>query len=163
MRESFAVLDRSNTGVVTPADVATALSDLGLDSSSQTLATYFPSGSSSLNLGAYLGILTEDLTRLSRPDELAAAFAAFDDDDSGQIDVNELREALLGTATEEGGMMSDAEVDAAFEGFLGRRVLKKGQTSGGLGGGKKEVFRYRDFTTSIWGGASGGDQPGVAS
>jgi Ca2+-binding EF-hand superfamily protein len=163
MRESFSVLDRSNTGAVTPADVATALSDLGLDSSSSTLATYFPPGTSSFNLGSYLGMLTHDLTRLSRPDELAAAFAAFDDDDSGQIDVHELREALLGTATEEGVMMNDSEVDAALEGFIGRRVLKKGQTGAGLGG-KKEVFRYGDFTASIWGsGNANAEQQSVSN
>jgi hypothetical protein len=108
-------------------------------------------------------MLTHDLTRLSRQDELAAAFSAFDDDDSGQIDVRELRDALLGTATDEGEMMTESEVDAALEGFVGRRVLKKGQTGGGLGGGKKEVFRYGDFTASVWGGNANGEQQSIPS
>jgi Ca2+-binding EF-hand superfamily protein len=160
MRESFSVLDRFNNGQVMPADVATALSELGLDSSLSTLSTYFPPGTPSLNLGAYLGLLTRDLSHLSRQDELTAAFAAFDDDDSGQIDVAELRDALLTTPPESGKPLTEQEVDSVLEGFVGRRVLKKGQVNSGLGS-KQEVFRYGDFTTSVWGGNGNGAQQGV--
>jgi Ca2+-binding EF-hand superfamily protein len=159
MRESFSVLDRSNNGQITPADVSTALSELGLDSSSSTLSTYFPPGTPSLNLGAYLNLLARDLADLSRQDELMAAFSAFDDDDSGQVDVAELRDAVLNTAPEGGPPLSPQQVDAALEGFVGRRVLKKGQVNSGLGS-KKEVFRYGDFVTGIWGGNGKGSQQG---
>jgi Ca2+-binding EF-hand superfamily protein len=153
MRESFSALDRTNAGTVSAGDVATALAELGLDASPRALAEYFPGGAApaQLNLGAYLALLSRDLARLSRRDELTAAFAAFDDDDSGQIDVAELREALLTTAPEAGPMLTEDEVDAVMDGFVGRRVLKKGQVHPGLGG-KKEVFRYGDFTTGVWGG-----------
>jgi Ca2+-binding EF-hand superfamily protein len=162
MRESFSVLDRSNNGQITPADVATALSELDLDSSASTLSTYFPPGTSSLNLGAYLNLLAGDMAQLSRQDELIAAFSAFDDDDSGQVDVAELRDAVLNTAPEGGPPLSPQQVDAALEGFVGRRVLKKGQVNSGLGG-KKEVFRYGDFVTGIWGGNLNESQQGVQS
>jgi Ca2+-binding EF-hand superfamily protein len=164
MRESFSVLDRSNAGAISSGDVATALAELGLDASPRSIAAYFPAAAGGgpgapLNLGAYLALLSRDLARMSRREELMAAFAAFDDDDSGQIDVAELREALLTTAPETGQMLTEDEVDAVMEGFVGRRVLKKGQVHPGLGG-KKEVFRYGDFTTSVWGG---GVQPGASN
>jgi Ca2+-binding EF-hand superfamily protein len=157
MRESFSVLDRSNSGQITKSDVSTTLSELGLDNSASTMSIYFPSGSSSLNLGAYLNLLSGDLARLSRQDELMAAFSAFDNDDSGQIDIAELKEALMTTAPESGAPLSEREIEEVMEGFVGRRVLKKGQINSNLGG-KKEVFRYADFTSSIWGTAGNGSQ-----
>jgi Ca2+-binding EF-hand superfamily protein len=157
MRESFSVLDRSNSGQITKSDVSTTLSELGLDNSASTMSIYFPSGSSSLNLGAYLNLLSGDLARLSRQDELMAAFLAFDNDDSGQIDIAELKEALMTTAPESGAPLSEREIEEVMEGFVGRRVLKKGQINSNLGG-KKEVFRYADFTSSIWGTAGNGSQ-----
>ena len=157
MRESFSVLDRANAGQITPADVSSTLSELGLENSASTMSTYFPPGSSSLNLGSYLNLLARDLVRLSRQDELTGAFSAFDNDDSGQIDVMELKEALLNTAPETGTPLTAREIEDAMDGFVGLRVLKKGQINSSLGG-KKEVFRYGDFTSSIWGTAGNGNQ-----
>ena len=161
MRESFSVLDRGNTGQVSKADVSNTLAELGLDNSSGAMSTYFPPGSTSLNLGAYLNLLASDLTRLSRQDELMAAFSAFDNDDSGQIDIGELKDALLNTAPESGSSLTEREIEEAMEGFVGRRVLKKGQVNSSLGG-KKDVFRYGDFTSTIWGTAGNGNQNDVA-
>lgn len=96
---------------------------------------------------------------MSRREELLEAFSAFDADDSGQIDVNELREALCELAPEPGSgerMLSAAEVNACMEGFVGRRGFKKAQMgNGGRLGGKGDVFRYYDFVGGIWGGAEG--------
>jgi len=157
MRESFAVLDHKNHGVITPSDVSQQLAELGLDTSSSSLSTYFPPSQQSINLSSYLNLLCSDLTMLSRQEELLAAFSAFDEDDSGQIDVGELRDAVLSTMPEagEGGrMLSEREVDRAMEGFVGRRMFKRGQAgnNAGLGNSKKEVFRYGDFVSGIWGG-----------
>jgi Ca2+-binding EF-hand superfamily protein len=170
MRESFSVLDRSNSGTVTAQDVSQALADLGLDNSSTSLAQYFPPGTSSLNLASYLSTLTRDFLKLDRRDQVMAAFSAFDADDNGQIDVAELREALMTTMPvadddEFGGgrVLSAADVDAAMEGFVGRRVLRKGQIHAGGGGlamgkGAKggDVFRYGDFATNVWGSNANG-------
>ncbi|KAF2435504.1 hypothetical protein EJ08DRAFT_729989 [Tothia fuscella] len=158
MRESFAVLDRNNTGSINPADVAQQLSELGLDSSSTALSSYFPpSNPQNINLASYLSLLSSDLANLSRQEELMAAFSAFDEDDSGQIDVGELREAVLSTMPEPGSgdrQLSEREVDRVMEGFVGRRAFKRGGVgnSSGLGGNKKDVFRYGDFVAGIWGG-----------
>jgi Ca2+-binding EF-hand superfamily protein len=165
MRESFAVLDRSNSGAITPADVAQQLSELGLDSSSSALSSYFPPGNSqSINLATYLNNLSSDLATLTRQDELMAAFSAFDEDDSGQVDIDELRDAVMHTMPEPGSgdrQLSESEVDRVMQGFVGRRAFKKGQVSnsGGLGN-KKDVFRYGDFVAGIWGG-SGQSQKGA--
>lgn len=102
------------------------------------------------------------MVRLSRQDELTAAFSAFDNDDSGQIDVAELKDALIHTASESGARLTEREIEDVMDGFVGRRVLKKGQINSGLGG-KKEVFRYGDFTSSIWGTGNGNNQNDVST
>lgn len=82
-----------------------------------------------------------------------AAFAAFDDDDSGQICVKELQDALLHTAPEAGEKeLSKPAVESIMEAFRGRREF------GGfanVGGGKvrEEVFRYREFVANLGGAA----------
>jgi Ca2+-binding EF-hand superfamily protein len=156
MRESFSVLDRNNSGSISPQDVSQALSDLGLDSSSSTLSTYFAPGAGNLNLGSYLSTMTRDFLKLDRREQLVAAFSAFDADDSGQIGVAELRDALLSTFptdSEGGRSLSAGEIDMVLEGFTGKRVLKKGEVhvnGGGLGRGG-EVFRYGDWMSGIYG------------
>jgi Ca2+-binding EF-hand superfamily protein len=162
MRESFAVLDRNNIGSIAPSDVAQQLAELGLDSSSQALSGYFPDGGSSINLAFYLSLLAGDLPSLSRQEELLAAFSAFDDDDSGQIDVDELKDALMHTMPEPGSgdrPLTEREVEVCIEGFVGRRMFKKGSVASNAGlGTKKDVFRYGDFVAGIWGGNGDGTQ-----
>lgn len=93
-----------------------------------------------------------------------AAFGAFDVDDSGQIDLAELRDAVLRTAPEAGSglRLSDREVDNILAEFTGRRAFgAKGVSGKELGGGGRgEVFRYRDFMATISGASQGAD--GVA-
>jgi len=96
------------------------------------------------------------LADLSRPDELAAAFAAFDVDDSGQIDVDELRDALLHTNPGPGKRaLSGRDLDGVFEEFSSRRTLAKGM-AGKEAGKRGEVFRYMDFMGQIQGGSKSG-------
>ncbi|KAF2867902.1 hypothetical protein BDV95DRAFT_526974 [Massariosphaeria phaeospora] len=154
MRESFSVLDRNNSGSVNSADVADMLSQLGLSATPSTLASYFPSGSQSINLATYLNTLSELLSALSHPNEMNAAFEAFDDGDDGQIDLAELKDALLHTAPEPGERkLTEREIDMVVEGFSGRRAFGKG----GKGLGRGEVFRYQEFVASVTGGGNGGD------
>jgi hypothetical protein len=90
---------------------------------------------------------------LSHPSELNAAFEAFDDADDGQIDLGELKDALLHTAPEAGERrLTEREIDMVVEGFSGRRAFGKG----GKGLGRGEVFRYQEFVSSV----TGGDNPG---
>jgi Ca2+-binding EF-hand superfamily protein len=117
---------------------------------------YFPPGTNqTMGLPAYLTALSTLLAPLSQPSELLSAFAAFDEDDSGQIDVEDLRDALLHTAPEPGSgsrSMSARDVEQALEGFTGRRAFSKQQ---GLAK-KGEVFRYQEFVGNVSGSNANG-------
>ena len=94
----------------------------------------------------FLSTLSSLLAPLSSQQELVNAFAAFDDDDSGQIDVGELRNALLHTSPEVGERpLSEREVEQVISGFTGRRAFAKGV------GARGEVFRYQEFVNSVMG------------
>lgn len=93
------------------------------------------------------------LASLSPPSELLSAFSAFDEDDSGQVDLAELRDALLHTAPEPGEKaLTEREVDKVMNGFTGRRAFGK-HSAGGIGK-RGEVFKYQEFVANIAGGAS---------
>lgn len=151
MRESFEVLDSNNTGSINSAAVADMLSQLGMETIPAALKDFFPpSAPAQLNLARYLDILSGPLADLSEPDELRAAFEAFDVDDSGQIDLHTLREALLHTAPQPGEDMirlSEREVDNVLGEFTGRRAF--GAKGLNAGKAKGEVFRYRDFMANV--------------
>ena len=157
LRESFQVLDDNNTGSIRSADVAAMLQQLGLDASPATLSTFFPPGSlGTMNLATYLNSLASLLTPLSSQDELLAAFAAFDDDDSGQVDLGELKDAVMNTAPGPGDRaIRDREFDGAINDFKGRRAFGK-NSAGGLSRG--EIFKYREFVAGIVGGVNDGQQ-----
>jgi len=105
-------------------------------------------------MGTFLNSLATALAALSPSAELLSAFSAFDDDDSGQVDLAELRDALLHTAPEPGERpLTEREVDKIMNGFAGRRAFSKNKT-GGLGK-RGEVFKYQDFVHSIMGGNGG--------
>lgn len=81
------------------------------------------------------------------------AFAAFDDRDDGEIDVGELKDALAHTAPEAGGREVGArEVEEALGGFVGKKAFGKEMKGCGGGGGRGEVFRYREWVGGLMGG-----------
>jgi len=168
MRESFEVLDSNNAGAVTSADVSAMLEQLGIDNSSAALSSFFPPNQpGNLNLARFLDTLAGPMAELSQTDELMAAFGAFDVDDSGQIDLHELRDALVHTNPEVdgGARMSEREVDMILGEYAGRRAFGgKGVLGKEIGGNGKrgEVFRYRDFMANISGTGMAG-QEGVAA
>lgn len=100
---------------------------------------------------AFMNSLSTLLAPFSSQQELSNAFAAFDEDDSGQIDVKELRDALLHTCPEPGDRaMTEKEIDQIINEYAGRRAFGKGM---GGSGARGEVFRYQEFVGSIMGGA----------
>jgi len=108
-------------------------------------------------------MLSTMLADLSRHDELTAAFAAFDVDDSGQIDIDELRDALMHTNPGPGKRsLTPRDLDGVFEEFSSRRTLAKGM-AGKEAGRRGEVFRYMDFMSEIQGANKNGQggQEGV--
>ncbi|KAL8986390.1 MAG: hypothetical protein Q9205_000170 [Flavoplaca limonia] len=153
MREGFQILDRDNDGQVNREDVVDMLTNLGQDSSASAVSQFFPPGKpQTINMPYFLNTLSTLLAPLSSQQELLNAFAAFDEDDSGQIDVKELKDALLHTSPEAGERpMTEREVDNVFEGFTGRRAFVKGLGHGARG----EVFKYPEFMATIMGGTEG--------
>ncbi|RDA94352.1 hypothetical protein CP533_3786 [Ophiocordyceps camponoti-saundersi (nom. inval.)] len=157
LRDGFQILDRDCDGVVNGEDVADMLNQLGLPNGPSDVARFFPpSRPQTMALAAFLNSLAEALTALSPSTELLSALSAFDDDDSGQVDWAELREALLTTAPESGERaLTAAEVDRVASGFTGRRAFNRNMSTQ-LGAKKGEVFRYREFVNSVTGSNGGG-------
>jgi Ca2+-binding EF-hand superfamily protein len=165
MRESFSVLDSNSTGTINAASVVETMHSLGLRESNTT--QFFPLGQAQqLSLPQYLNQLASILVELSPQQELLNAFSAFDDDDSGQIDIAELRDALLNTAPDAGERaLTERDIDKAMDGFTGRRIL--GKHAVGIAGIKGldgrstkktgDVFRYQEFVWNLT-GSSGVDQ-----
>ena len=178
LREAFQLLDRDGDGIVGRDDVTVTLNDLGMtyrrcyvnissplatdilskkgqDASQHTISAFFPPGKpQNVTLAQFLTQLSALLGNMSRPDELASAFAAFDDDDNGQIAVADLRDTLRHTAPEHGSgrPLSNAEIDRVLNGFTGRKTVGKKL-------GKEEVFRYQEFLAAVSGtGGKGGEQ-----
>ncbi|KAI4110260.1 MAG: hypothetical protein LQ339_001427 [Xanthoria mediterranea] len=156
MREGFQILDRDNDGQVNREDVVDMLTNLGQDSSASAVSQFFPPGKpQTVNMPSFLNTLSSLLAPLSSQQELLNAFAAFDEDDSGQIDVKELKDALLHTSPEAGERaMTEREVESVLEGFTGRRAFGKSIGHGARG----EVFKYPEFIASIMGGGAEGEQ-----
>ncbi len=154
----------------------------GLPANPADLAPFFPPGEAqTMTLAVFLNSIAASLASMSPREELLSALSAFDDDDSGQVDLGELRDALLHTPPEDaphaagvngaGAMapLTPAEVDKIVRDFSGRRAFSKhavAATAGGIGHGhghggssagrRGEVFRYRDFVNSILGGNGAG-------
>lgn len=97
------------------------------------------------------------MAALSQSAELLSAFSAFDDDDSGQVDLAELKNAILNTAPEPGERaLTAAEVDKVMNGFVGRRAFNRNMNAH-LGAKRGEVFKYQEFVNSIM-GSNGGSE-----
>ncbi|KAF2972137.1 hypothetical protein GQX73_g1489 [Xylaria multiplex] len=163
LRDGFQIMDRDSDGVVNREDVADMLTQLGLPAKPSDISQFFPPGGpQTLTLAAFLNSIATTLVALSPASELLSAFSAFDDDDSGQVDVAELRDALLRTAPEPGERaLTPSEVEKIIGGFSGRKAFSKSSKggSGGLGGQRRgEVFRYQEFVNSIM-GSNGSSEP----
>ncbi|KAF7714618.1 Calcium-binding EF-hand domain-containing protein [Penicillium ucsense] len=158
IREAFQVLDRDNDGLVSKDDVADVLSNIGQDASPSTLSRFFPDPSAqSINFPTFLNTLSQLMSPISPSQELINALAAFDDDDNGQIDVAELRDALLHTLPEDGeASLTRQQIDDVLTGFTGRRAF--GGRNAKVGTVKRgEVFHYHDFVRSAVGGGENGN------
>ncbi|KAJ4268755.1 hypothetical protein NW762_002823 [Fusarium torreyae] len=158
LRDAFQILDRDCDGVVNREDVTDMLNQLGLPSSPADVSKFFPpSAPQTIALAAFLNSLADALAALSDSADLLSAFSAFDDDDSGQVDLAELRNALLETAPEPGERaLTASEVDKIMNGFTGRRAFNRNMNAH-LGAKRGEVFKYQEFVGSIMGSNNGSD------
>ncbi len=122
---------------------------------SDITAFFPPSTSQSVGLPTFLNSIAVQLAALSPPAELLSAFSAFDEDDSGQVDMAELRDALVHTAPDAGEKpLTEREIDRVMSGFTGRRAFGKHASGMGTRG---EVFKYQEFVAGVAGGATNGE------
>jgi hypothetical protein len=131
---------------------------IGQDASPSALSRFFPPGASqTINFPTFLNTLSQLMSPMSSSQELLNSLAAFDDDDNGQIDVAELRDALLHTLPEDGGApLTEQQINEVFSGFTGRRAFGgRGAKAGAVKRG--EVFQYHDFVRSVVGGGENGN------
>jgi hypothetical protein len=118
-----------------------------------------PAAPQTTTLAAYLNGLASALAALSPGPELLSAFSAFDDDDSGQADLAELRDSLLHTTPDPGERaLTPAEVDRVLGGFSGRRAFAKNAAMMGMAAKRGDVFRYQEFVASVTGAGAGAEQ-----
>lgn len=172
MRDAFQVLDRDNDGLIDADDIAVMLETLGMNPA--TVTSFFLNGlnpeDQTVNLPTFLTSIASLLEPLSSSQELFNALAAFDEDDSGQIDLDELREALLqsqppsadGSSSEP---LSGRQLEEVVSGFTARRTFSRGAMSksgpvpfAGRGASRKEVFRYQEFVNSVRGAINGEEE-----
>lgn len=131
-KESFALLDKDGDGFVSRSDLGAMWTSLGLSKSAGELDAMLAELPTPLNFAAYFTAMTSLLNDISSRDDLMGALTAFDEDDSGKIDVKELKEAL----TTGRDAMSQEDADA---------VLKLHSRNG--------KFNYNAFVESIAGAA----------
>ncbi|KAK7203121.1 hypothetical protein BZA70DRAFT_81957 [Myxozyma melibiosi] len=131
IKESFTMLDSDRDSVISRGDLEQMLTSLGQMPSSKTLDSMMASMPSPLQFPTYLTAMSSILSQFSTREELVTAFSAFDNDDSGAADVDELREALL-----ENGAVKAEEIDRCFKPFV-KYSMGKGR------------LMYRDLAESI--------------
>ncbi len=108
-------------------------------------------------MGTFLNSLASALAALSPSAELLSALSAFDEDDSGEIDASELRDALLNTAPEPGERgLTESEINRVMQGFMGRRAFTNKSKPGPGFGKRGEVFKYQELVNSIAGSSQAG-------
>jgi hypothetical protein len=75
------------------------------------------------------------------------------------VDLAELRDAVLNTATEPGvRRLTDADIAKVMGDYTARKEFSRSMT-GKLPGKKGDVFKYRDFVGSIAGGNGTSEAP----
>ncbi|KAK9458819.1 EF-hand [Lipomyces oligophaga] len=131
IKESFTMLDGDRDGVISRGDLEQMLSSLGQIPSSATIDKMMSNMPTPLQFPTYLTTMSSILARFSNnKEELIKAFSAFDDDDCGQADAEDLKEALI-----ESGLTSD-QIDRCFKPYL--------KDSRG-----KEKLAYKDLVNGI--------------
>ncbi|KAJ9474633.1 putative Calmodulin (putative) [Pseudozyma hubeiensis] len=111
-KEAFNMIDTDSDGLISPADIATMLSNLGINSSSSSSQDYIKPGSAGVNFTQFLTMFGEHLAELDDQTVLMEAFECFDEKDVGRIEAEELRFWL----SQVGDKMSDREIDRLLSG-----------------------------------------------
>ena len=107
-KESFHLLDKDQDGNISHADLAAMFTSLGQSKSSKDIDAMLSELPKPLNFAAYFTAMSSLLADTSSRDELMKALMTFDEEDTGKIDLAELKDSL--TSGRDG--LSAAEIDS---------------------------------------------------
>lgn len=93
-KESFHLLDKDGDGQISHADLSAMLTSLGTPKSDAEISAMLQELPNPLNFAAYFTAMTSLLVDTSSRDELIHALATFDEDETGKINIKELKESL---------------------------------------------------------------------
>ncbi|EPQ26812.1 uncharacterized protein PFL1_05790 [Pseudozyma flocculosa PF-1] len=121
-KEAFNMIDQDGDGLISRADLAGMLQNLGQEPKPSTLDAHFASAGSSssssgsasatINFTQFLTMFGEHLAELDEASTLVDAFECFDERDQGVIDAGEIRYWL----SEVGDRMTEQEIDRLLSG-----------------------------------------------
>nr|CAH04894.1 nonmuscle myosin II regulatory light chain [Suberites domuncula] len=132
-KEAFNMIDQNRDGFIDHEDLKDMLASLGQEPSDQVVDGMMSEAPGPLNFTMFLTLFGEKLTGTDPEDVIRNAFACFDEEASGKIGEDRLRELL----TTMGDRFTDAEVDQMLRGapvdsagnfdYIGfTRILKHG-------------------------------------
>lgn len=119
LKESFALLDKDGNGVISKEDLEAMLVSLGQNPTSSDLSYMLSLIPSPLNFAAYLTFFSTHLSAISPREEITDAFKTFDENNSGKVNLDVLKDALMTM----GSRMSEDQVDNALKKFTNRNTI----------------------------------------
>ncbi|KAK9763333.1 Myosin regulatory light polypeptide 9 [Basidiobolus ranarum] len=133
-KEAFSMIDHDSDGFVDKEDLKDMLFHLGQTHSDQYIEDMINEAPGSINFTMFLTLMGEKLSGTDPEHDILMAFECFDDNRSGYINADDLREYL----TAIGDRFTDEEVDIMYKGpFIDHnnnfnyrefvRVLKHGE------------------------------------
>ena len=132
------MLDKDGDGVVTDSDLRAMLHSLGnsfdnhltdvlgQDSSAHVLEKMFSMMHTPLDFPVFLTYITSLKSQLSTREDLAGAFTSFDENDSGYIDFDDIKNDLMTTGPKR---MTEEQVNTALKGFVEKPGKSRGRIS----------------------------------
>ncbi|KAJ1657337.1 Myosin regulatory light polypeptide 9 [Dispira simplex] len=105
-KEAFSMFDHDADGFVDKEDLKDMLHSLGQAPTEQYVESMVNEAAGPINFTMFLTLMAEKLSSTDPEQDIRMAFECFDDDGSGLINVNELREAMASL----GDRMTEAEV-----------------------------------------------------
>lgn len=132
-KEAFNMIDQNRDGFIDSEDLKDMLASLGQEPSDTVVDGMMSEAPGQLNFTMFLTLFGEKLTGTDPEDVIKNAFACFDEENTGKINEDRLRELLttMGdrfTEAEVDQMLRGAPVDSAgnFDYVAFTRILKHG-------------------------------------
>ncbi|KAI3383830.1 hypothetical protein SNEBB_010248 [Seison nebaliae] len=109
-KEAFNMIDQDRDGLISKEDLRDMLASLGKEVSDEYLEEMIAEAKGSINFTMFLTLFGEKLNGTDPEEVIRNAFQCFDDDNSGKINEERLKELLLTT----GDYYTENEVEQLF-------------------------------------------------